>query len=315
MTQPIRPKGMEELAKKAHVTVSPAPDVDSVLKVVSEYDALITRTTKVGRPIIEKGSNLKAIAAHGTGVDLIDVEAASEHGIPVLHAPGANAQSVAEMVAAAMLALSRHLVSADQALRLERQYNKRDLFIGHDLAEKTVGIIGLGQIGKKVAQICSNGFNMKVLAFDPWLKEEHFAGLNANRAKSLDDMLSVSDFVTINCPLTKDTRDLIGKKELQKMKQSAYLINYARGPIVNKEAIIAALSNKQIAGAAFDIFWEEPPAKDCPFFELPNVLATPHIAAFSHESMDKMSLTIAQDVLRVLEGSRPLYMANPDVWK
>jgi len=315
LTQPIRPIGMEILSQEVEVTIAPDRKEETILNMVEGFDALINRTTVIGKEIIEKGKNLKVISAHGVGYNLIDVDTATQKGICVVNTPGANARAVAEFVVSMMLALTRNLIAGDYAMRVEKRFDKRDQLTGNDLYEKTLGIIGMGQIGQKIAQICTAGFNMKVLGYDPYVSKEKLKEIGVIKAEDIDTILKEADFVSLNCPFTKEVEGLINKDKFELMKPNAFLINCARAEIVNKQDFVNALKEKMIAGAAVDVFWEEPPCKDNPIFDLPNVIATPHMAAFTNESSDLVSKTAATEILRVLRGEKPHHLVNKSVWK
>ncbi|MGI6574898.1 MAG: hydroxyacid dehydrogenase [bacterium] len=315
VTAPIRPKGMEILARGTQLVVAPDDKEETILNMIDDFDAVITRTTILGKDILQKGKKLQAAGYHGVGLDSIDLATATEEGICVLHTPGANAHSVAEFIVALMLALSRHLIPADYAQRVERNFGKRNQFIGSDLQNKVLGIIGTGQVGKRLAKICINGFNMRVLGYDPLVSREQLAPLGIEKVDSLEWMLKEVDFLSLNCPLTEDTRGLIDKEKLSLMKPSAYLINCARGPVVDEAALLHALKTRQIAGAGLDVLATEPPAPNSPILDLPNVIVVPHIASFAYESIDNMSITVAEDTLRVLRGEHPKHLANLEVWE
>ena len=315
LTQPIRPIGMGILASEAEVVVAPDRNEETILDMVEGFDALINRTTGINKAIIEKGKNLKAIASHGVGFNLIDVETATQNGVCVLNAPGANSQAVAEFVVAMMLALTRNLIASDYMQRVERNYEKRDQLTGNDLCQKTVSVIGMGQIGRKVAKICSAGFDMKVIGFDPYVSREDMVAIGVIKAENIDDLFREGDFISINCPYTKEVEGMINKDKFALMKPGAFLVNCGRAEIVNEQDFIEALKTKTIAGAAIDVFWEEPPRKDSPLFDMPNVIATPHMASFTNQSSDLVSKTVATDILRVLRGEKPLNLVNKSVWK
>lgn len=305
---------MELLQQNATVVVAEDKSQDALSSIVKNFDALITRMTTINKEIIKHADRLEVIGLHRTGLDIVDVQAATEQGICVVHTPGANAQAVAEFVVTLMAAMSRQLIPADYAQRREGRFDKRDHFIGHDLYKKIIGIVGFGQIGRRVANICRRGFNMNVVSYDPFVTDYDMNFLGVKKAATLEELLRISDFVSLNCPVTPDVEKLINRETLALMKPSSYLINCARGPIVDESALIWALETGHISGAALDVFQDEPPDPENRLFSLPGVLATPHMAGFTHDSMDTMSTTLALDVLRVLSGERPLYPANPSIW-
>ncbi|HSK29931.1 MAG TPA: hydroxyacid dehydrogenase [Candidatus Limnocylindria bacterium] len=268
-------------------------------------DAVISRKGKITRQQMEQSSGrLKIIARTGVGVDpsRVDLEAAKELKVWVTNQPGSNAVSVAELVFGQMIALVRHTHQADRSVKANRwgDYLK---FIGTELAGKTLGIVGLGNIGMRVA-LRARAFEMDLLVCDPYIPESHVTALGGKWA-SLDELLAESDFVTLHCPLNRETRAMIGATQLGSMKSSAFLINAARGGIVEEGALLAALAERKIAGAALDVIAEEPPANDHPLFKLDNVIWTPHLGAVTIEASERGEWGAAAEVIRVLENQRP----------
>jgi D-3-phosphoglycerate dehydrogenase / 2-oxoglutarate reductase len=272
---------------------------------VSRVDAIISRKGKITREHLERGAGrLRIIARTGVGVDpsRVDLEAAKEFKIWVTNQPGSNSVSVAELVFGQMIALARHTHAADRAVRANRwsEYLK---FTGTELAGKTVGIVGMGNIGTRLA-IRARAFEMEFLVYDPYIPESHVTALGG-RWVGLNELLAAADFATIHCPLTVETKGMIGGKELKLMKPSAYLINAARGGIVDEAELCRALKNKKIAGAVLDVVEDEPPEKDHPLLQLENVILSPHIGAMTLEAAQRGEWGAAQEVIRVLEGQRP----------
>lgn len=271
----------------------------------ARVDAVISRKGRISREQMERsGGRLRIIARTGVGVDpsRVDLEAARELKIWVTNQPGSNAVSVAELVFGQMIALVRHTHEADRAVKADRwsEYLK---YIGTELAGKTIGVIGLGNIGMRVA-LRARAFEMSLCVTDPYVPESHVTSLGGSWM-GLEDLLARADFITIHCPLNRETRNMIGPKQIARMKQTAYLINAARGGIVDEGALCAALREKQIAGAALDVIAEEPPARDHPLFKLDNVLWTPHLGAVTLEASERGEWGAAEEVIRVLESKRP----------
>jgi D-3-phosphoglycerate dehydrogenase len=271
----------------------------------ARVDAVISRKGKISREQMEKsGGRLKIIARTGVGVDpsRVDLEAARELKIWVTNQPGSNAVSVAELVFGQMIALVRHTHEANRAVKQNRwsDYLK---FIGTELAGKTLGIVGMGNIGARMA-IRARAFEMDFLVYDPYIPESHVTALGGKWV-GLNELLADSDFVTLHCPLNRETQGMVGEKELALMKPSAFLINAARGGIVGEQALCRVLQQKKIAGAALDVIAEEPPAKDHPLFKLDNVLWTPHLGAVTLEASERGEWGAAAEVIRVLERKRP----------
>jgi D-3-phosphoglycerate dehydrogenase len=272
---------------------------------VTRVDAVISRKGRITREqMARNGGRLKIIARTGVGVDpsRVDLEAAKEFKIWVTNQPGSNAVSVAELVFGQMIALVRHTHAANRAVKEDRwsDYLK---FIGTELAGKTIGIIGLGNIGMRVA-LRARAFEMHILVSDPYIPESHVTSLGGKWV-GVDELLAEADFVTIHCPLNGETRGMLGSKELPLMKRSAFLINAARGGIIDEDALCAVLREQKIAGAALDVVADEPPAKNHRLIHLDNVLWTPHLGAVTLEAAQRGEWGAAEEVIRVLESKRP----------
>jgi len=314
IVQPIHESGISLLKKEVDVVLAPDSSVETVCKEIKGIHGVIVRTAPFTREIIESADKLEVIGRHGVGVDNIDIKAASERGIPVVHTPNANMISVAEHTIGFILALAKRLVISDKATRGEN-FVIREEFAASDLDGKTLGIVGAGRVGSTLAKKCKAAFNMKVLAYDPYLSLEKAKEIGISLSDSLPELLEESDFVSIHVPLTKETRDLIGEKELKFMKPTAFLINVARGRIVNEKALAKALKERWIAGAASDVFSQEPPYSDNPLLKIENIILSPHMAALTKECVIRMATGAAQGVLDVLRGNKPKYIANPDFLK
>ena len=271
-----------------------------LLEQIPEYDAVITRSeTKITGEVLARGTRLKVVGRAGVGVDNVDVEAATERGVVVVNVPGANTLSTAEHAFGLLVALARHIPQAHQALTREGRWDRKT-YVGTEVYGKVLGIIGLGRIGTEVA-LRARAFGMKVIAFDPFVSAAHAETLGVALAADLTDMLPQVDFLSIHAAKTKDSAKLLRTRELGMMKPSARIVNCARGGMVDEEALYEALSTGRLAGAALDVFATEPCTAH-PLFELPNVIATPHLSASTVEAQEANGTYIAQYVLRVLRG-------------
>jgi D-3-phosphoglycerate dehydrogenase / 2-oxoglutarate reductase len=306
LIEEFQPDVLEWLRERVElVVVNPWSDPERWELEAPRVDGIISRKGKVTREQMEKSrGRLKVIARTGVGVDpsRVDLEAAKEFNVWVTNMPGSNAVSVAELVFSHMIALARHTIEANRAVK-ENRWADYLRYIGTELAQKTVGIIGMGNIGTRIA-IRARAFEMAFLVYDPYIPESHVTALGGNWV-ALSELLKGADFVTIHCPLTAETKKMIGKKELSLMKPSAYLINAARGGIVDEEALFDTLKENKIAGAALDVLEHEPPAKDHPLFKLDNLIFSPHIGAMTFEAAKRGEWGAAEEVIRVLEGKRP----------
>ena len=300
--------GKALLREKAEILVAHSLEEDSLIKEVKDVNGIIMRANgMVTRRIMEAAPQLKVIGRHGVGVESIDLEAATEKGIWVVNTPNANNISVAEHFFGLALILSKMLKKADIALR-EGRWGARYEYTGNELHGKTLGILGFGRIGRAVGRIGHKGFDMKVLYYDALRYEETEKELNAKKV-SLEEVVSQSDYISVNLPMLPETKGLLGEREFGLMKPSAFIINLARGPIWDEKALHRVLKEKKIAGAGSDVYEVEPAAKGHPLFDLENFVGTPHMAAHTEEALKRMSM-VAVDIVRVLEGKEPVYPVN-----
>ena len=311
--------GPEWLAARADVEIVPrdAP-ADRIIQAMAQADAVLVRPPiRMTRELVAASPRLRVIGTEGAGFDHIDVAAATEAGIPVVNNVGVGATPVAEHAVGMMLALARRIVKGDARLRREG-WASRDAWLGAEmgteLSGKTVGIVGMGAIGRRVARICVAAFENRVLAYDPFLDDAVFRAMTIERRRRLHDLLPEVDFLTVHTPLNEGTRHVIGEEELGLMKPTAFLINCARGAVVDGSALAAALREGRIAGAGIDVFDPEPAPSTNPLFGLPNVIVTPHIAGVSRETTQRLSLAGAEQIMQVLEDERPPRLVNPEVW-
>ncbi|MCK4794146.1 MAG: phosphoglycerate dehydrogenase [Desulfobacteraceae bacterium] len=281
---------------------------EELVENMAELDAAIVGVEKITQRVVQGSKRLKVIAKHGAGVDNIDVKTATNQGIVVISAPGANSDAVADLTFGLFLSLARSIPFADHCVR-EGGWPR---IVGIDLSGKTLGIIGLGQIGKKVAKRAL-GFDMRVLAYEV-VKDEDFAQKWGISYRSLDEVLAESDFLSIHVPLIDSTRKLIAKRELQLMKKGAFLVNIARGGVVDEEALYQALLEGKIRGAALDVFLSEPPEGN-PLFALDSVIATPHMGGYTTEALRETGMICARGIVDALQGKRPQNIVNPEVLK
>jgi D-3-phosphoglycerate dehydrogenase len=313
--------GQAWLEARADVAVVPtdAPR-ERLAAALGPAEAIIVRLpARITREVIVAAPHLRVIATAGAGVDHIDVAAATEAGVPVVNSVGIGPNPVAEHAVGLMLALARRIVAGDTRLR-RSGWACRDQLLGRDLGTelsgKTVGIVGFGFIGRRVAAICAAAFGNHVLAYDPLLEDDSvFAAAKVERRRSLRELLPETDFVTLHAPLTERTRHILARAELALMKPTAYLINCARGGLVDPAALYDALREHRIAGAGIDVFDPEPPDDANPLLTLENVIVTPHLAGLSHETNRLLSMSAAEQVLQVLAGDRPPRLVNPEVWE
>jgi len=306
VTDPLAEEGLDYLRQHLEVEVWPGLSPEELAAVIGGYDGLIVRSgTRVTSQVIQAADRLAVIGRAGTGVDNIDLEAATLRGIVVVNVPYSNAISVAEHTIALLMALARHLLQADALLRAGH-WAKQGLQ-GVEVQGKTLGIIGLGRIGSAVA--CrAQGLEMEVLAHDPFVSVDYAARRGVTLV-SLEELLQRSDFVSLHVPLTERTKGLIGEDELAMMKPTAYLINCARGGVVDEEALRIALETGHLAGAALDVFVEEP-LDDSPLLRNEKVILTPHLGGTTDEAQRRAAREAARQVVEVLSGQAPRHPVN-----
>ncbi|HYB08106.1 MAG TPA: hydroxyacid dehydrogenase [Alphaproteobacteria bacterium] len=262
--------------------------------------------------LLARAPNLVAISTGGAGYDTVEVEACTAAGIIVVNQSGLNKQAVAEHVLGMMLCLSKRMIQSDRAMRRDRSWTRQN-YVGEDIHGKTIGIIGVGNIGTLVAKSCASAFAMTVLGSDPYLTAEEMAARGARKV-SLETLLGEADFVSVNCPLTKETNGMIGKRQFQMMKKSAFFIQTARGGIHDESDLVEALHEGRIAGAGIDVFMTEPPPLDHALHGFDNVLLTPHNAGVTRQAYRSMAEGAARQWLAILKGERPPRLLNPEAW-
>jgi D-3-phosphoglycerate dehydrogenase len=292
----IAEAGLELLRRRFDVDVDPNGDLSER---IGEYDAIIVRSaTQVTGDLIERAERLKVIGRAGVGVDNVDVAAASRRGIIVANAPQSTVISAAEHTLGLLLALLRNIPQAHAALKAGRW--ERAPFAGLELAGKTLGLAGFGRIGQQVARR-ARGLEVRVLAYDPYVAPERFRDLGVERARTLRDLLAESDFLSLHMTLTPETRGLIGRDELALAKDGVRIVNAARGELIDEDALVDALRSGKVAGAALDVFTDEPYSG--PLLALENVIVTPHLGASTQEAQDRAGVIVAEQVAAALEGA------------
>jgi len=308
LLEPMNRAGIEVLEAAGQVRMATATDEDTVMREIGDIDGVVIRANgAITRRILEHAPRLKVVGRHGVGVDNIDLEAATDHGVQVVNTPLATVEPVAEHAIALMLALAKQVLLGDRLAR-SGQFAARLSIQGTEMAGKTLGVIGFGRIGRRVAQIGYHGLGMRVLYADIVPSPEMEREIGARRV-DLETLLGDSDYVTVHVPLLPQTARLIGADQFAIMKPTAFFVNTSRGPVVDEAALYAALAEKRIAGAGIDVFEQEPTPADNPLFALDNIIVTPHVASSSTEALRKMAL-VAEDVVAVLEGRSPKFPVN-----
>jgi D-3-phosphoglycerate dehydrogenase len=266
----------------------------------------------VHEDLLKRAPNLLIVSSNGAGFDPVDVDACTAGGVLVVNQSGGNAHSVAEHALGMLLCLSKRIPEADRALRRDQPVN-RNALMGTEAGGKTIGIVGIGNVGRRIAELCSGLLHMQILAYDPYLSADEIAARGAKKVE-LDELLRRSDYVSISCPLTKDNRGMIGAREYALMQPHAFFITTARGFIHDEEALVRALRDKKIAGAGLDVWAKEPPPHDHPLLQFDNVLASPHTAGVTKEARANMGKIAAEQILHALDGKRPRRLINPEAW-
>lgn len=314
LSERIDESGLRLLAEsKAEVTISPEPTEEAIASLIADVDALIIRTAgRVTRETIQKAERLKVISRTGGGLNNVDVEAATEYDIVVCGVKGPQDRLVAEHTVSLMGALAKQFFYLDAQVR-KGNFESRKEYRPEGLTGKRVGLIGLGRIGRLVAEICTKAFRMEVWAYDPFVTAETLASDDIVLKKDMTEVIRAADFLSLHVPLTEQTHGLMGRAQFELMKPGAFFINTSRGEVVQETALVDALKNRKIAGAGLDVFENEPPEVNNPLFKIQNVIATPHSAALTREVVALLAQGSAENVLNVLGGKPPSYSPNWDI--
>lgn len=310
VNEKVSPDALNILRKAAEVVYIPSGDHEEIKKALHDITAIMLDTTiKFTGELMDSAPNLKVISRTGTGVDNVDVPAATERGILVLHTPDANTVTVAEHTVALIGALTKHLLFLDSETRKGKFKVARRYYLPVDLDGKTLGIIGYGRIGKQVARKCMAAFNMKVIIFDPYISDDVIAP-GVIRYTDERKVYQEADIVSLHVPMTDETRNHVGENLLSLMKPSAYLVNTARGNIVDEAYVCKMLDEGRLAGAGFDVLANEPPLDDELFLKNPKTIVSPHSAALTNECTVRVACEAAQGIVDYLEGRMPKSIFN-----
>lgn len=303
-------EAIELLEKKTDLTYDDRITPEDLVAKVGEFEAVIVRgRTKVTKEVIDAGKALKVIGRAGIGVDNISVPTATGRKIPVVNAPRSSTLSVAELALGHMLCLARRYPQTDLSMKSGKWEKKA--FKGTELHGKTLGFIGIGRIGYEVA-VRAKAFGMKMVAFDPYITQDIVDPVGV-KLTTFEEVLQISDYITIHALLTDETRGMVGKEQFAMMKDGVRIVNCARGPIIQEEALVEALESGKVAGVGLDVFTTEPPGAS-KLVKMPNVVCTPHIAANTGEAQTSAGVTVAEQVLKVLGGDRPDFIVNREIY-
>ncbi|MCK6452685.1 MAG: hydroxyacid dehydrogenase [Alphaproteobacteria bacterium] len=298
----FHPAGVEYIARRADIVRWDDPRAKDWHQ---DADGLMVRMKPLTASDFGKARRLKAVAKQGVGVNAIDLEAARAHGVAVCNTPGVNAEAVAQLTLGLAIDVSRRVSELDRMIRSGAAVD-RSRFLGIELWQATVGIVGMGNVGTRIARKFRGAFDTTIVAYDPYVPADHWPDTPHERARTLDELVRRADVLTLHVPLTKETRGMIGRRELGLMKERAIVLNAARGGIVDEAALYDTLKSGKLFGAGLDVFETEPPTSADPLMTLPNVVATPHAGAGTYETQAKSSVIVAEQLLLLLEGGVPL---------
>ena len=314
VNKPIHRVALARLQEEAQVLTPYHASYEELMELLpSAQGMILCAGLHMGPAEMDWASQLAVISRHGAGVDIVDVEAATQRGIPVTFTPYGPTESTAEHALMLLLAVARRLPQLDRAVR-SGDFDIRDHLVGGELEGKAVGIVGFGRIGKRMAEICRDGLHMAVHFYDPYVDAETATECEAIQVDDIVALAGMVDVLSIHSPLTEATHHLVSREVIQTLRPGAILVNVSRGPVVDEAALIEALESGHLGGAGLDVYDPEPPSMDNPLLQMDQVALTPHLASFTDEGRQRMGLMAVEDVLCVLRGDRPPYMANPDVW-
>lgn len=307
----VRSEAISILEESAEVKIISGGSAEStVINAVREVDAILARRVNISKKVIEAAPKLKIIARHGVGVEQVDIYEATRRGIYVTFTPTANSESVSEFTMALLLTFYREIIKGYQNVQKGGWYQAK--LINNEIYQKKIGIIGLGNVGLRVAKK-AKAFEMEILGYDPYISQETAKNFGI-KLVSINNLLSESDVISLHVRHTKETEKMIGKKELGLMKKNAVLLNTSRGKVIDEEALINALENADIAGACLDTFWAEPLPLDSKLRTFDNVILTPHMAGSTKEAFIRMGTEAAKNIVKVLKGEIPINVYNKEIF-
>ena len=315
VNKPIHEDAIALLSQELEVLTPFKASRDEIMEMLPDVQAIILCAgMKMDAEAIDAAASLEVLGRHGAGLDIVDIPAATAKGIPVVFTPLGPTESTAEHAFMLMMAVARKLTYLDRSVR-GGSFHVRDLVVGTELQGKKAGVVGFGNIGRRFAELCRDAFQMEIHAYDPFIDAQKITDWGAIAEKSVVEMAGKVDFLSLHIPATPDTHHIVNAKVLDALGVNGYLINCSRGPVTDEQALVQALQENRIAGAALDVFDPEPPKADNPLFAMDNVVLTPHLASFTEEGRQRMGLMVAEGVLNVLRGETPRYLANPEVYK
>ncbi len=316
VNNPIHPDALRRLEEEAEVLAAYTAPPDELLALLACCHGVVLGTGfHLGAAELDRAAKLEVIGRHGVGLDNVDLVAATARRIPVTYTPDGPTESTAEHALLLILAAARRLAQLDRAVR-GGNFGIRDRLeiMGHELKGKVLGVAGFGRIGRRLAAMCRDGLHMQVRVYDPYLDAATVAQWGAVYVADLVELASQVDVLSVHVPLTLETHHLVGRDVLRAIKPGALLVNTARGPVVDEAALVEALRDGRLGGAGLDVYDPQPPPPSHPLLQFDQVVLTPHVASFTHEARRRMGLTVVEDLLRVLRGERPHFLANPEIW-
>jgi D-3-phosphoglycerate dehydrogenase len=309
----INPAGVAQLEAETRVVIAPDQEPKTVIDLSREAEGILFRAgPRCDDAILEACPHVRVVGRHGVGLDTVDLDAATRRGVAVVHAPGSNAQAVAEHALMLMLACVKRTVEIDRLTR-KGDWQARHVIGNTELAGKTLGIVGVGNIGRRVARF-AGAIGMRVLGYDKYVPADEVRRRGAEPVASLEELLPQVDVLTCHTPLTPETRHMIDERTLALLRPGAIFVNTSRGRVHSERAVFEALVQKRLAAAGLDVFEQEPSPVDNPLFNLDNVVCSGHVAGVTVEANRQASLQVTAEMLRVLRGERPEVLANPEVW-
>lgn len=315
INKPIHSDAIALLSQEVVVLTPYQASTEEIAQMLPDIQGIILCAgMKMQAKEIEIADSIEVIGRHGAGLDIVDIAEATRRKIPVVFTPLGPTESTAEHAFLLMMAAARKLSYLDRETR-KGNFHVRDQVVGFELDEAKVGVVGFGHIGKRFAEMCRDALHMKIFVFDPFLPREKVEEWGAVYMETVMEMAKEVDIISLHVPATAETNHLIDAKVLETLGAGGILVNASRGPVVDEKALISALQNNIIAGAAVDVFDPEPPKADNPLFQLDNIVLTPHLASFTDQGRRRMGMMVAEDVLRVLRGEKPVYPANPELFR
>lgn len=317
VNKPIHPSALKRLREGAEVLTPFTATYEELMELLPSIDALLLCAGfAVGPREMEHAPRLRIVGRHGVGLDNVDVEAATARGLPVVYTPYGPTESTAEHAFMLILSTARHLPLLDSATRRgDFDIRNRPQSMGIELRGKTLGVVGFGRIGRRLAQMCQAALEMPVYVYDPYLDPASVTEWGATPIENLIELARQVDVLSLHIPATAETYHLVNREVIQALRPSAILVNAARGAVVDEAALTEALQAGHIHGAGVDVYSPEPPAPDNPLFQLDRVVLTPHVASKTSEARMLMGMTVVEDIVSVLKGHKPQYLANPEVWQ